>query len=346
MNVADSQTGHRGAAPAPAMRRADRARRRRRHPAQHLRDPRACRGARARPAERPRAAQAGRARRSSSACSDAWRSTIARALVEKAPWLDLVAGPDAYRRLPELLGRRAASIRSSTCASIAPKPMPTSRRSTARAFAPMSLRCADATSSAPFAWCPTCADASAACRPPTSCAKFAISPRAASRRSCCSGRPSTPIASMQTDFGALLRMVAARRRHRADPLHLAASERHDRSRYRRDGLRAQGPALSASAAAIGLRSRARCDGARLHCRRNISSWSSALRAAIPGLALSTDIIVGFHGEEESDFRRDARSDARGRLRLGLHLQVFGARTHPRLSPRRYRQRSREAAPPQ
>src|SRR5690348_2346063 len=27
------------------------------------------------------------------------------ALVEKAPWLDVVAGPDSYRRLPELLGR-------------------------------------------------------------------------------------------------------------------------------------------------------------------------------------------------------------------------------------------------
>src|SRR3984893_1554416 len=28
------------------------------------------------------------------------------ALVEKAPWLDLIAGPDAYRRLPEMLGDR------------------------------------------------------------------------------------------------------------------------------------------------------------------------------------------------------------------------------------------------
>ena len=26
-------------------------------------------------------------------------------LVEKAPWLDIVAGPDSYRRLPELVGR-------------------------------------------------------------------------------------------------------------------------------------------------------------------------------------------------------------------------------------------------
>src|SRR5580704_3333472 len=26
-------------------------------------------------------------------------------LVEQAPWLDLVAGPDSYRRLPELIGR-------------------------------------------------------------------------------------------------------------------------------------------------------------------------------------------------------------------------------------------------
>src|SRR5262249_53891918 len=29
-------------------------------------------------------------------------------LIEKAPWLDVVAGPDTYRRLPELLGRGAA----------------------------------------------------------------------------------------------------------------------------------------------------------------------------------------------------------------------------------------------
>src|SRR5271163_2188838 len=33
---------------------------------------------------------------------------------------------------------------------------------------------------------------------------------------------------------------------------------------------------------------------------NISLWSR-VRKAIPALALSTDIIVGFHGEDESDF---------------------------------------------
>ena len=54
------------------------------------------------------------------------------ALVEKAPWLDLVAGPDSYRRLPELLGRarfdparQAANVdvrldRCETYADIAP----------------------------------------------------------------------------------------------------------------------------------------------------------------------------------------------------------------------------------
>ena len=47
------------------------------------------------------------------------------ALVEKAPWLDLVAGPDTYRRLPEMLGA-AALIPPSMCASIAPRPTPIS----------------------------------------------------------------------------------------------------------------------------------------------------------------------------------------------------------------------------
>ena len=45
------------------------------------------------------------------------------------------------------------------------------------------------------------------------------------------------------------------------------------------------------------------------------------RERVPGVAVSSDFIVGFCGETEESLRQDVRSGARGRLQEQLHLQV-------------------------
>ena len=50
-----------------------------------------------------------------------------------------------------------------------------------------------------------------------------------------------------------------------------------------------------------------------------------LRAAMPDIALSTDILTGFSGETDDDHARDARADARDPVRQRVHVRVLRAR---------------------
>ena len=69
---------------------------------------------------------------------------------------------------------------------------------------------------------------------------------------------------------------------------------------RRDGAAAEGLPAPAPAGAVGFDARARGDAAPLHAGE-LPRSGGAIRATLPDVALSTDMIVGFPGETDADF---------------------------------------------
>ena len=122
-------------------------------------------------------------------------------------------------------------------------------------------------------------------------------------------------AGTTTSFAELLRAVAPRRRDRAGPLHLALPGRLHRRRDRRRSPRSRRSASTSTC---------RCSRAPTPCSSACAAAtpspttarsSHALRAAMPEIAMSTDILAGFSGETEDDHAADARADARAAVRL-------------------------------
>jgi tRNA-2-methylthio-N6-dimethylallyladenosine synthase len=231
------------------------------------------------------------------------------ALVEKAPWLDLVAGPDSYRRLPELLGRvrfgperQAAGQttgidvrldRYETYADIAP-----AHERGVRAYV-TAMRGCDRFCA--FCVVPYVRGRERSVPPEAILADVRGLAARGVREIVLLGQTVNAYRFGDTDFGRLLRLVAAvegveRIRFTSPhPCDMGDSVIEAMATEPKVQPALHLPLQSGSDRILAAMERGYTVGEYL-------ALVERMRAAIPAIALSTDIIVGFHGEEEPDFR--------------------------------------------
>ena len=147
------------------------------------------------------------------------------------------------------------------------------------------------------------------------------------------------------DFAELLRARRRGRRHRAHPLHVAASERHERGGDRGDGDLRQGCAAAAPAGAVGIDAGARAHGARLHAPTTTCALVERLRAAVPGARAHHRHHRRLPRRDGARLRaRRSRSCARVRYDSAFMFKYSRARPHARREVGRDRStRTRRAA---
>ena len=137
------------------------------------------------------------------------------------------------------------------------------------------------------------------------------------------------------DFADLLEQVVDRWA-RAHSIHLAVPDRLHAQAHRDDRAHDKISQLPAHAAAVGLGGDARADASSVHGRR-LRPARLDIRAAIPDIALSTDIIVGFPGETDEDFEktmqmmREIRFDFAYMFKYSERSNTHAARNKPDVS---------------
>jgi tRNA-2-methylthio-N6-dimethylallyladenosine synthase len=227
------------------------------------------------------------------------------ALVEKAPWLDLVAGPDSYRRLPELLGRarfdparQAAKVdvrldRCETYADIAP-----AHERGVRAYV-TAMRGCDRFCA--FCVVPYVRGRERSVPPEAILTDIRGLAERGAREIVLLGQTVNAYRFGDVDFGRLLRLVAAV--DGVERIRFTSPHPSDMSDSIVEAMATEPkvqpslhlPVQSGSDRILTAMERGYTVGEYLKLVERV-------RAAIPAISLSTDIIVGFHGEEETDFR--------------------------------------------
>src|ERR1700688_983135 len=222
------------------------------------------------------------------------------ALVAKAPWLDVVAGPDSYRRLPELLGRArfdpAVDVRldrGETYADIVP-----AHERGVRAFV-TAMRGCDRFCA--FCVVPYVRGRERSMPPEAILADIRGLAARGVREVVLLGQTVNAYRFDGIDFGRLLRLVAAV--DGVERIRFTSPHPSDMSDSVIEAMATEPkvqpslhlPVQSGSDRILAAMERGYTVD---ECLRLVER----MRAAIPGIALSTDIIVGFHGEEGADFR--------------------------------------------
>ena len=252
------------------------------------------------------------------------------------PFVDGALGPQNLHRLPELLrGRRGAGGRRA----------PPATSTTARTSAATSRRAASARSRRGCRSCAGCTNFCSYCIVPhvrgpersRALGELVAEVRGARRRRRARGHPARPERQRlrprplratgeagAPDFADAPARPRRRPGPRARPLH---------------DLAPQGPLATTSSPAVAelpsvcehvhLPAQAGSDRVLAAMRRGYTAARylervAALRAAVPDVSITTDLIAGFPGETEDDFAQTLDARAGGGLRRGLHLRLLAA----------------------